>query len=895
MTTDLKVKSIHEAPSASRLRIISDNVYVLFIICCLAAIAISAICVWNVRQNNGLAELRQNLKNDLVVEDLRNIIEFVLKDLKNDLTPLNYMRKRDTYAFQRSVDIDRSEDNHITREKRVARIAEGKVIGTTTENQKKYVEFFNPKELEKKDEDFRKIHGLKGAAPGDDEWVWLTSYCRIPYESITGFCRATKEYCPAGPAGVPGSPGPKGNRGDIGLPGMPGRVTRGQKGMNGSPGLDGRDGFPGEPGLDGVPGRAGKDGIPGMPGKDGIPGTPGTNGRNGLDGKMGPVGPPGPAGPPGKMGIAGPRGPSGQSGKNGDPGKPGISAYSVTVNGSSVNELLIPPSITGGNSAELRRPIVVNEGDNVRLRCAASGFPIPNIEWRLRHADSIKTINFGLWQTSSVGGHTLNITKINRVHMGKYQCIADNGIPPPSFATFDIEVHFAPLTFVRNQYLYVTEGGSVTLECETEAFPEPVQYWKRKSENIVLDNGNKYKMGTYNNGMQLNITKVQKDDYGEYLCVSVNSVNTTAAVIYVIDKRKPPNRKFDSIAFYGTERPKLESYEELCGPPPKCIDCKVDRASNCMDTIADLVGNLEIKHTENRSFPLFFPRKLDCVLNAVGKPVYHSENKITFGAWLKDPRPKNDEIGEKIWMTSDSNKTIIYEYKNKEAHRKNKIDKTHVLNTNFQGNAHVVYNGSFYYQGENTDKIVRYDLEQRKELDTTSLYKAAASGSNYLYTTKHNYMDFNVDENGLWVIYATTDSNHTHVAKLNPFTLEAQYNWNISINHHKVGEMFIICGVLYAIDSVVERSTQIRLALDLYENKVLHVNNLNFTNPFNYTTTVGYNYRDQELYTWDGGMQLIYPIRCNDIGYSNSSSKTTDAANSEIKTGYVISSPNRHN
>ena len=52
-----------------------------------------------------------------------------------------------------------------------------------TDQDKKFVEFFNPKirrELEKKDEEFKKAHGYKGAAPGGDEWVWLTSYCRIP-------------------------------------------------------------------------------------------------------------------------------------------------------------------------------------------------------------------------------------------------------------------------------------------------------------------------------------------------------------------------------------------------------------------------------------------------------------------------------------------------------------------------------------------------------------------------------------------------------------------------------------------------------------------------------------------------------------------------------------------
>lgn len=53
---------------------------------------------------------------------------------------------------------------------------------------KSYVEFFNPKirrELEKKDEEYKKQHGTKGAAPGGDDWIWLTNYCRIPVGCFT--------------------------------------------------------------------------------------------------------------------------------------------------------------------------------------------------------------------------------------------------------------------------------------------------------------------------------------------------------------------------------------------------------------------------------------------------------------------------------------------------------------------------------------------------------------------------------------------------------------------------------------------------------------------------------------------------------------------------------------
>lgn len=63
---------------------------------------------------------------------------------------------------------------------------------------------------------------------------------------------------------------------------------------------------------------------------------------------------------------------------------------------------------------------------------------------------------------------------------------------------------------------------------------------------------------------------------------------------------------------------------------------------------------------------------------------------------------------------------------------------------------------------------------------------ATANNTNYLYTTENNLVDFNVDENGFWVIYSLADSNHTIVSMLNAVTLEAMYSLNISINHHKV-------------------------------------------------------------------------------------------------------------
>ena len=42
----------------------------------------------------------------------------------------------------------------------------------------------------------------------------------------------------------------------------------------------------------------------------------------------------------------------------------------------------------------------------------------------------------------------------------------------------------------------------------------------------------------------------------------------------------------------------------------------------------------------------------------------------------------------------------------------------------------------------------------------------------------------------------------------------------ISLNHNLVADMFVVCGVLYAVDRTDARDTKIRLALDLYTHQV---------------------------------------------------------------------------
>ncbi|XP_068219056.1 uncharacterized protein [Palaemon carinicauda] len=726
----------------------------------------------------------------------------------------------------------------------------------------------------------------------DQSWLQLTSYARIPYNAIQEFCSQTRESCPpgpqgpVGPSGEPGLPGRDGTRGDPGPPGktgprgltgLPGaqgesgpRGFKGEIGLPGRQGLDGRDGLPGEPGLDGIPGRNGFDGMPGVDGIPGFDGTPGRNGTDGKDGRPGEKGERGFPGPRGNAGIAGPRGRKGKDGTPGTPGSPGITAYKV--NGTDANKLLVSPSIPGSTYSRPRRrkPVIVREGDNLRLRCQATGEPLPLIEWSRVDGGVIPT---GKWRDGSLNSHILNLTHVHREHTGLYQCEAYNGIPPNDYKTFNVEVHFDPYIRVNQWKVGTHNGSNARLECHVEAFPVAVTYWE---DNIgrILDNSTKYKIEyhqdynfVWKSRMVLEIRDIEHNDFGDYHCIAKNELSLTRGLVKVheIDPTLyiPSTGTIEGLTF-GPDPPRfVDLYDDLCPPPPDCPECP--KMPKCAEGRGVLFG-IRVEPFGNDSYPGLKNRSLDCLLSAVGKPVYHRHTDSPYGSWMRDPYPKDPQAEPKFWTTDHRSPKILYEFSDKISYRKNHPTKTHRLNQPFSGNSHVIYNGSFYYHVQDQPIIMKYDLHSGAEKDLV-VPRLSVQEGRYLYNSGINYIDFSTDENGLWAIYGLASNNNTVVMKLDPLAMEVEYIWNISISNHKFGELFITCGVLYAIDSTTHRDTKIRFALDLYRKTFLDVD-LPFNNPFRNTTMLGYNPKTKEIYSWDNGNQLTYPIKYNDIGYS---------------------------
>ncbi|KYN36751.1 Protein CEPU-1 [Trachymyrmex septentrionalis] len=198
---------------------------------------------------------------------------------------------------------------------------------------------------------------------------------------------------------------------------------------------------------------------------------------------------------------------------------------------SHVGEPYMPPDILDYDTST---DMVVMEGRNVTLRCAATGSPAPNITWRREDGQQIQLGNGE--EVASVDGPSFNITKVNRLHMGSYLCIASNGVPPSVSKRIMLTVHFPPMIWVQNQLVGAQEGQKLILECYSEAFPKSINYWTRDQDKIVPQGG-KYdpvlKDNAYKIHMRLTINSVSPTDYGSYKCVSRNSLGDTDGSIKV--------------------------------------------------------------------------------------------------------------------------------------------------------------------------------------------------------------------------------------------------------------------------------------------------------------------------------------------------------------------------
>ncbi|XP_068598519.1 LOW QUALITY PROTEIN: olfactomedin-like protein 3A [Brachionichthys hirsutus] len=190
------------------------------------------------------------------------------------------------------------------------------------------------------------------------------------------------------------------------------------------------------------------------------------------------------------------------------------------------------------------------------------------------------------------------------------------------------------------------------------------------------------------------------------------------------------------------------------------------------------------------------------------------------------------------------------------------LSKSVKLPSAWRGTGHAVYNGHVYYINRDEEiTVVKYDT-QRGAVADSAVFPAQDHLPVFSLSPK-TLMDLAVDEEGLWVIYATQQNErHISLAKMDAGSLDIEQIWDTNCPRENAEAAFVICGTLYVAYNT--RQPGRSSVQCLYDVNGMVTNEeaplIYFPKRYGSHASLKYNPQEQLLYAWDDGYQILYKL-----------------------------------
>ncbi|XP_032420906.1 olfactomedin-like protein 2B [Xiphophorus hellerii] len=242
---------------------------------------------------------------------------------------------------------------------------------------------------------------------------------------------------------------------------------------------------------------------------------------------------------------------------------------------------------------------------------------------------------------------------------------------------------------------------------------------------------------------------------------------------------------------------------------------------------------------------------------SISEPAQQTSYGLSDGAWMKDARGH----GKVIYLTNGHYGNSLLEFRDMDTFKSGQPSNSYKLPYDFTGTGHVVFNGAFFYNRAFSRDVIRFDLRRRYVSAWTTLHDSILEEQTHRTQTE---VEFAVDESGLWLLYPALDTEGFHqevilLIQLHHRDLQPIHTFRTGLRRGRYGNTFLVCGVLYGVDSMERRYANVTYAFDTHT--LTHtVPSLAFTNMYTHTSQVSYNPLDKKLYAWDNGHQMNYDV-----------------------------------